>query len=93
MEEFDVSEKIEQIIDLIGEENTIKMCRTFAGESVYFPKSILIHLEHREIRKEYQKGADYRALSIKYDRTTRQIRDIIHSDKYNKDSSRQFDLF
>ena len=93
MSEFDVSEKIEQIIDLIGEEATIELCRTFAGESVYFPKSILVHLDHLEIKKDFRKGADYRALSLKYGRTTRQIREIIHSDKYNKEPSLQKNLF
>ncbi len=74
-----MNEKLEQIAALIGQENAVRLCREFAGETVYFPKNVLIYLEHEEIRKEYKEGASYRDLSIKYGRTTRQIREIIHT--------------
>ena len=87
------NEQIEQIVELVGEENAIKICREFAGESVYFPKNVLIYLEHEEIRKEYKNGASYRELSIKYGRTTRQIREIIHSYRTAGPEEGQHSLF
>lgn len=81
------NEQMEQIVELVGEDATLRLCRVFAGETVYFPKTVLVHLEHEEIRKEYSGGASYRELSIKYGRTTRQIRDIIHN--YKPDERQQ----
>ncbi len=72
---------VQQIVALIGEANAEKLCRAFGGESVYFPKSIVVHFDHEAIRKDFAAGLNYRELSIKYGRTSRQIRDIVHCPK------------
>ncbi len=78
-----ISALMQQMIELLGEEAAYKLARHFAGEAVYFPKSLLIYLDHEKIRADFRRGASYRELSIKYGRTTRQIRDILHAPRYN----------
>ena len=73
MREF---EQIEQIIAAVGKDAAMKLCQMFAGENVYFPKNALVYLKYEKIREEFAAGASYRALSLKYDLTTRQIRKI-----------------
>ncbi len=85
-------EKIQIIIDTIGFDNTIKLCKVFAGEQVYIPKSISISIMHDEIKKEFAAGKTYRALAIKYNLTTRQIRIITHP-KNSNDELNQLLLF
>lgn len=78
------SDTVQQLIDTIGFDATIKLCTTFGGESLYIPKSVVLAMEHDRIREEYRSGkGTYLDLSRKYGRTTRQIRDIIHSPRYN----------
>ena len=69
-------EQIQMIVDKLGLEASIELCKMFAGEQVYFPKSVLTYLDHEVIRKEFAEGKSYKELSIKYDLTTRQIREI-----------------
>ena len=85
-------EQIQMMIDSIGFESTIKVCQMFAGEQVYFPKTVITYLNYEGIKKEFSEGKSYRELSIKYGLTTRQIREI--TAPKNKDSGlRQLLLF
>lgn len=83
-------EKIQLLIDAIGFENTIKLCKVFAGEQLYIPKSISISIMHDEIKKEYREGKTYRELAIKYNLTTRQIRVITHPKNSDEELNQLF---
>ncbi len=84
-------EIFEQIASIVGEDDAFSICEMFAGEQILFPKAILRMKRNYEIRKEFKKGSSYRALSLKYDLTTRQVRTICHPEKGY--SEIQMDLF
>jgi len=74
----DTSDAFEQLECIIGREAALKVCKVFEGESVYFPKSILLGEEHARIFAELRGGATYKTVAAKYGYTTTNIRKIEH---------------
>jgi Mor family transcriptional regulator len=76
VDEFD--EVFGQLETLIGRENALKVVEFFAGENIYFPKSIGLHDLHNKIFAELQGGANYCEVARKYGYTKSYIRKIEH---------------
>lgn len=74
----DLSEQIQDIVDVIGIDSTVKFIKEFGGEAVYFPKfdSIVRNSRNGAICKAFT-GNNSRELSRKYNLSVRYIRCII----------------
>lgn len=72
------NDSYELLKELIGEEAAMKVAEVFAGSALYIPKSVITEERHQAIRREYEKGARYRDLSVKYGYSISHIRSIIH---------------
>lgn len=68
------------IMTNVGIENTLKIIELYQGTGVYFPKveSMLNKIRDRNIRREFN-GGNYKELAIKYGLTERWIREIVHA--------------
>lgn len=68
-----------QIAGVIGVENTVKLAAMFQGTPLYFPKfdNVINEIRNSRIRSEYEQGATYKELAIKYDLTERWVYEII----------------
>jgi hypothetical protein len=82
--DIDSDDSFEQLKNIIGNEKAVRVVEFFAGSTVYIPKSAQTMESYRAIRQEYQTGANYRELSVKYGYTETHIRRIIHA-KRDKD--------
>lgn len=75
----DAPKNYKYIIEDIGIENTIKLCRRTNGDDIYFPKveRILQKTRNRVMRQEYLKGKTYKELAKKYDISPTQVKNIL----------------
>lgn len=72
----DRNDAFELLKELLGPELALRVADSFAGTALYIPKNIITAERHRAIRKEFQDGASYRQLSIKYGYSISHIREI-----------------
>lgn len=72
------NDAFELLKELLGSELAIRVAASFAGTSLYIPKKVIISERYKAIRKEFQDGATYRQLAIKYGYTVSHIREICH---------------
>lgn len=75
---YEANETLEQLELLIGKDNARKVFEFFEGSSFYFPKSIGLAEQHRQIFAELRAGATYADLAEKYRYTKSYIRKIEH---------------
>lgn len=75
---YEANETLEQLELLIGKDNARKVFEFFEGSSFYFPKSIGLAEQHRQIYAELRAGASYAELAEKYRYTKSYIRKIEH---------------
>ena len=70
------------MVDMIGEENFLKICKMYGGTSIYIPvyKRATQELRNEAILKEYN-GKNIDALRIKYKLGNRRIRDLVRESK------------
>lgn len=68
-----------EIIELIGFEATLKLCDAYAGCSLYIPNAKAVKLAERNrcIKADRLAGAEIKQLAIKYQLTGRQIFSIL----------------
>lgn len=87
---------MQELVDIVGLAAVKKLLTVFGGESIYFPKpeSVIRAGRDRRIYKEFN-GFNLRALAVKYNLTTRQIRVIIKEQrqKHPKSNIKEMDLF
>ncbi len=74
----DLPEEYQVIAEVIGVQNTIKLCYSLGGTQFYFRQvdNMLRHVRDRIIRSEFT-GANHTALAQKYRLSTMQIRAIV----------------
>jgi Mor family transcriptional regulator len=72
----DRNDAFELLKELLGPELALRVADSFAGTALYIPKNIITAERHRAIRKEFQDGASYRQLSIKYGYSISHVREI-----------------
>lgn len=75
----DAPKNYRHIIEDIGIENTIKLCRTASGDKVYFPKveRLFQKTRNRVMKQEYLEGKTCKELALKYDLSPTQIQGIL----------------
>ena len=73
---------LHSMVDMIGEENFLKICKMYGGTSIYIPvyKRATQGLRNEAILKEYN-GKNIDALRIKYKLSNRRIRDLVKESK------------
>lgn len=71
---------LQDLVDLIGIENFIKLIKVYGGSSLYIPNenSILKPLRNRLI-KEYFNGNNYKQLAKEFKISEMQVRNIINN--------------
>lgn len=76
---------IDYIVELIGEENALKLAKEFSGQQIYFPKyeSVTRPLTYRKIREEFN-GFNFKYLAKKYGFSEMGIRKIVADDILKK---------
>lgn len=74
-----LSEDQRDIVECIGIESYNKLARQYGGSSVYIARADVIDKQHRNkmIIDDFNNGATYRELAIKYGLTTVWIRNIV----------------
>jgi len=79
----DLPDPYNQMAELIGIENTVKIINNFGGLKIYFPKGELVikRLRNGRIFKEYN-GRNLRQLAWKYGLTENWLRTIIRRNKH-----------
>ncbi len=79
-------EIIDEMTEVIGKENTMKLIERFSGEQIYIPvvKRVSINDRNSRIISDYKKGFSYTQLKNRYRLTERQIRNIITKYKENQ---------
>jgi Mor family transcriptional regulator len=85
------NEDFEMLANIIGPDLTRKIAETFAGSSVYIPKSVLNVLKHNEIREQFKAGKSYRELCLEYGYAESHMRKIVNQN--GKDKLYQPNLF
>lgn len=75
----DAPKNYKHIIEDIGIENTIKLCRNANGDDIYFPKveRLLQKTRDKVMKQEYLEGKTYKELAIKYDLSPKQVQSIL----------------
>lgn len=73
----DVPDQYQHIIELIGIESFMKLCKYSMGDEIYFPMpdTVLKNTRNRRIIMEYD-GHNIKELSAKYNLTLNQIKNI-----------------
>ena len=67
--------EIDRLIDIVGEEKTIEICREFRGSSIYFPARIENEIIDEQIRIDFHDNhLTYIEIARKYNRTVDNIR-------------------
>lgn len=79
-------EIIDEMTEVIGKENTMKLIERFSGEQIYIPvvKRVSIKDRNTRIISDYKKGFSYTQLKNRYRLTERQIRNIVTKHKENQ---------
>ena len=75
----DIPEEYRDIVDDLGLENFLKLCRLCGGQDLYVPKieSLMREGRNRDIRARFD-GGNYRILARQFRLSERQIRTIIN---------------
>jgi Mor family transcriptional regulator len=73
LEKEDVYEELEE---LVGAEVAKRIVDYYSGTNVYYPKRISLRLKHRQIRNEFNNGASYRELAVRYGYSEQYVREI-----------------
>ena len=68
---------LHSMVDMIGEENFLKICKMYGGSSIYIP---VYKRATQGILKDYN-GKNIDALRIKYKLSNRRIRDLVKESK------------
>ncbi|MDE6020169.1 MAG: hypothetical protein K2H01_04105 [Ruminococcus sp.] len=73
-------ELVKELIELIGEENTLKITKAYGGETVYIPKceKSLLQARAYEIYSQYLAGTCIKALGKRYGLSEKTIRNIVY---------------
>lgn len=81
----DLHPTYQQIVRVIGIENTVKLGKELGGEQFYLPKldMCLARVKKRKIIEEF-KGGNYKELAMKYRVTSFWVRDIIKEHRRKK---------
>lgn len=81
----DIPGEYQDIVDDLGLENFLKLCRLCGGQDLYVPKieSLMREGRNREIRSRFD-GANYRILARQFRLSERQIRTIINGKKHRR---------
>jgi Mor family transcriptional regulator len=74
----DIPESLKDIVDEIGIDNFIKLCRLCGGISIYIPteNSLSKPIRNRVIKKNFD-GGNYKELARKFDISEVQVRKIV----------------
>ena len=77
----DIAENYRPVVDIIGIEKFIEICRYAMGEELYFPMidRVLAPARNRQIKAEYD-GYNAKELAEKYDITMRRIAGILRDE-------------
>lgn len=69
----------DQIVEICGIENTVKLAELFQGVPLYFAKfdSVVKEIRDRHIREEFEQGESHKKLAIKYGLTERWIYELV----------------
>ncbi len=68
----------EELVGVIGYENTCLIFKYFRGCQIYFPRKFISGDQLRKyIKEDYNKKLSIKDLAIKYSKSTRQIRSIL----------------
>jgi Mor family transcriptional regulator len=86
----ELGEVLDQLETLIGKENAMKVMEFFAGEYIYFPKSVRISELHEQLYEELRNGATYSEMAVKYGYTQSYVRRIERK-KYKERKKKKFD--
>lgn len=72
---------VKELIELIGEENTLKITQTYGGENIYIPKCEKSAFQERdqEIYSQFLSGISIKALGKRYGLTEKNIRTIVRN--------------
>lgn len=75
------SRLIKELIELIGEENTLKITKTYGGENIYVPKCEKSDLRtrDRDIYSQFLDGVSLKALAKRHGLAEKTIRDIVRN--------------
>lgn len=76
MDNCNISEDLSDLAGLIGEDLFLKVCSHFAGQSIYFSKSITRDLQKQQIIHDFNAGAGYNELAHRYNYSVSHIRNI-----------------
>ena len=76
----DVPFDLREMVEFIGMDNFIKVCRFYGGRSVYVPlyKNLLIKDRNRRIIAEYN-GKNLDELRLKYSMSNSQLKRVLNS--------------
>jgi Mor family transcriptional regulator len=88
-----IPDSIRELVELIGLENTIKLCLIFGGQSIYVRQfeNTFAKLRNDRIRGEFN-GSNHRYLCRKYGLSVSHIYEILRDEKRAEDD-KQTDLF
>ena len=72
----DVPWDLQEMVNIIGMENFLKVCKFYGGSSLYVPlyKNLLIKERNRNIVKEYN-GKNLDELRLKYNMSNTQLKE------------------
>ena len=78
----DIPYSLHQMVEIIGMENFLKICKMYGGSSIYIPvyKRATQGIRNAAILKDYN-GKNIDALRIKYKLSNRRIRDLVKESK------------
>ena len=76
----DVPFDLQEMVNFIGMENFLKVCKFYGGRSLYVPlyKNLLIKERNRNIVKEYN-GKNLDELRLKYNMSNTQLKRVVKS--------------
>ena len=76
----DVPWDLQEMVNIIGMENFLKVCKFYGGRSLYVPlyKNLLIKERNRNIVKEYN-GKNLDELRLKYNMSNTQLKRVVKS--------------
>ncbi|MEG2789297.1 MAG: Mor transcription activator family protein [Romboutsia sp.] len=78
----DVPYQLHQLLDIIGYDNFLEVCKMYGGSAIYIPmyKSIMIGPRNKELIKDYD-GKNIDMLRVKYGMSKEHIRKIIYESR------------
>lgn len=75
------SRLIKELVELIGEENTLKITKTYGGENIYVPKceKSAFRTRDRDIYSQFLDGVSLKTLARRHGLAEKTIRDIVRN--------------